>query len=199
MAQSCFQEPILIRFKMKEKNISKQYNVCKTTQKMNSQVGSILWERRTLTPLLQVNVYSLTFYRWTDLLIDHRHWITNRKWMTSRMTNTNVIRVVTSVIWRSTRSKLGTSHPKKTTNTSVIITTHMKTTTWTIRRTLIILRYPIAYLRIHSNYRQTKLIARHTKRNKNQISEILKKDFSMLDERKHNRCYNYLHRTNMKQ
>jgi hypothetical protein len=103
--------------------------------------------------------------------------------MTSRMTNTNVIRIITSVIWRSTQSKLGTSHPKKTTNASVISTTHMKTATCTIRRTLIILKYPIACLRIHSNYRQTKLIARHTKRNKNQISEILKKEFSTLDDR----------------
>ena len=164
---------MLICFKMKEKNYIQLSKHVQNHVEIYCQVAFVSSERRILRFLLQITVCLLTFYWWTDSLLDHRNRVTNRKCMTSRMMNTNVTRVITSIIWRSTWSELGASYPKETTDASVIHTTHMKTTTCNIRRTLIILRHSIAYLRIHSNYRQTKSTARHTKRNTNQISEIV--------------------------
>jgi hypothetical protein len=108
---------------------------------------------------LKITVYSPTCDRWTGVLINHRHRITYRMWMASWMMNTDVIRFITSIVWRLTWNKLRTSHPKKGTNTSVICTCHLKTATGTIRRASIIWRGLIAQVRFHFNYQRKKLIS----------------------------------------
>ncbi len=101
---------------------------------------------------LKITDYSPTCNRWTDLSINHRHRITYRVYMASRMMNTDVIRFWTSTVWRLTWNKCRTSHPENGTNASVTSTWPIETATGIIRRASIILRGSIAYLRFHFNY-----------------------------------------------
>lgn len=100
---------------------------------------------------LTVNDCSLTCCWWTNSLTNHWDWITNGMIMTSRMSNTDTVRLITCIIWRVTWHKVRTSQPEEATNTSFISIYHMKTAASTIYRASIILTNILTYLTFHLN------------------------------------------------
>ncbi len=117
---------------------------------------------------VKITVYSLTYDWRTELWMSHRHRITNRTRMASRMINTNVVRLKTDFICRFTWNKFRARLKEKTTNARVRTAIHMKTAASRIRRASIILISPRAYFRFNLNYQRNQLIPEHVEWNQNQ-------------------------------